>query len=77
MAAPADSQGPRPAVAPGLPIDSYSGDDLGRLAAWVLELHPRATNAELLPLLMRELGFARRGTRIVARLEAAIQRARE
>ena len=66
----------RPPVLPGLPIGDYSDRDLAAVPAWVLAQHPLATDQELLPLLMNELGFSRRGTKIVPRLERAIRRAR-
>ena len=67
----------RPPVLPGLPIDDYSHGDLAAVAAWVLAQHPLATDQELLPLLMNELGFSRRGTKVVPRLERAIRQARQ
>jgi very-short-patch-repair endonuclease len=68
--------GPRPAVPPGLGIDKYSNGALVSIAAWLLRVHFRATDSELLPYLMDELGFERRGGKIVLRLEAAIRQAR-
>ena len=52
------------------------GIDLAAVAAWVLAQHRLATDQELLPLLMNELGFSRRGAKIVRTLERAIRRAR-
>jgi hypothetical protein len=45
---------------------TWSMAQLLRSKGWV-------TDAELLPLLMRELGFQRRGAKIVARVEAAMR----
>jgi very-short-patch-repair endonuclease len=66
----------RPAVVPGLAIDDYLDRDLVSLALWLLQRHTLATDSELLPLMMNELGFQRRGAKIVERLEAAIRAAR-
>jgi len=76
-AAPLPPQHPRPQVHPGLDIDEYSILSLRDLAVWMVENHPGATDTDLLTLLMRDLGFRRRGAKIRETLERAIRLARE
>jgi very-short-patch-repair endonuclease len=70
--APGQRLGPRPWIAPGCPIDTYSDAELIRLAQWIRSDDALRTRDELLQEMMRELGFQRRGKNVVARLTAAI-----
>ena len=68
----------RPDVDPGWSIDEYSQDELVALAKWIIDDdHHLLTDSEVLTELMRELGFQRRGAKIVAALEKAIKVARK
>lgn len=66
----------RPNVLPGRAVDDYPERELVAVASWLLVHHPLATDQELLPLFMNELGFQRRGPKIVSRLERAMRQAR-
>jgi hypothetical protein len=66
--------GPRPVIVPGRSIDAYSPYELEQLLRWIRSDTLLRTDEELLDLAIEELGFRRRGTRIVAALEAAIRR---
>jgi hypothetical protein len=57
-------------------VDRYSSRELARLAAWIASDGLLRTRDELLAEMMKELGFTRRGTRIVAALEQAIDEAK-
>ena len=57
-----------PAVMPGLPITEYSRSQLVALASWILSDTLLRTDDDLLSEMVRELGFGRRGHRIVATL---------
>ncbi|MCK6550734.1 AAA domain-containing protein [Myxococcota bacterium] len=70
-------KGPRPPVPQGFAIDEYDRRDLDRLAAWIRSDGRLRTDAELVGELMSELGFKRRGARIVATLEDVARRARQ
>jgi hypothetical protein len=68
---------PRPAgLTPGLPIDHYSSRSLVDLAAWIDSDDLLRDEDQMLQLMMAELGFRRRGSRIQATLERAIRTAR-
>ena len=62
---------PRPPLARGLSIDEYPHVDLVRLVRHVRSDGVLRTREDELLLLMHELGFTRRGQRIVAALSAA------
>ncbi len=62
---------PRPRLARGLTIDKYAPADLVRLVRHVRSDGVLRTREEELLLLMRELGFAKRGRRIVVALSDA------
>lgn len=64
---------PRPRVPPGYTIDSYTDPELKRMLAWIKSDGRLRSEDELLAALMTELGFARRGSKIVERLTAAIR----
>jgi very-short-patch-repair endonuclease len=67
---------PRPNIQPGRDIDEYSPRELQSLVRWVLSDGRLPTDDEIVSELTRELGFHRRGTRIVAALTAAIRAAK-
>jgi very-short-patch-repair endonuclease len=71
VASPA-ARGPRPAVPAGLSIDDYSSQSLQRLARWIASDGRLRTDDEMLTEMVRELGFARRGSKIVEALTRAI-----
>ena len=71
------SRDPRPAVAPGKDIDEYSPLELQRLVRWVLSDGRLPTDEEIITELTRELGFHRKGPRIVAALTDAIRAAKQ
>ncbi len=66
--------GSRPVIVPGRSIDAYSPYELEQLLRWIRSDTLLRTDEELLELAIEELGFRRRGSRIVAALEAAIRR---
>ena len=70
---PAPQRGPRPNVRAGQKIDEYSEQQLARVVEWIKSDGRLRTEDELLAEAMRELGFKRRGTKIVAALQAAIR----
>lgn len=59
---------------PGRSIDEYSDAELLSLARWIRSDDVLLTEDELLQEMMRELGFQRRGKKVVARLRATIIR---
>ena len=73
---PARTRGPRPPMLPGRPIDGYSQQELRSLVQWVLSDGRLPTDDEIVAELTRELGFQRRGTKIVAALMAAVRAVR-
>lgn len=73
---PPEDGGRKPIIAKGRAIDEYSDGELQRMASWLLRRSGWVTDIELLPLLMEQLWFRRRGAKIVSRLEAAIAAAR-
>jgi very-short-patch-repair endonuclease len=66
---------PRPRVRPGLSIREYSMPELVAMVRWIESDTLLRTEEELLEELMSELGFQKRGTRIVETLTAAIRAA--
>jgi very-short-patch-repair endonuclease len=74
--APARARGPRPPVQRGLPIQEYAQNNLVNLVKWVESDTLLRTEDQLLCEMMAELGFQRRGPRIVAVLKLAIAVAR-
>jgi very-short-patch-repair endonuclease len=71
-----ERRAPRPTVHPGQPIDSYSRQQLIAVAKWIESDDRLRTKDELLEVMIRELGFARRGSKIVAAIGAAIDQSR-
>jgi very-short-patch-repair endonuclease len=73
---PARPRGPRPDVPAGYPIGEYSERELVKLIRWIESDTLLRTEAELLREFMNELGFLKRGSRIVAAFERAAAAAR-
>jgi hypothetical protein len=69
-------RGPRPRVPRSRPIDDYSHQQLVAIASWICSDTLLRTDEELLTEVMDDLGFERRGKKIVAAIEAAIRQAR-
>lgn len=69
-------RGPRPNVPRGWKIDEYWDHHLVEIIRWIESDDLLRTEEELIIEAMEELGFQRRGSRIVAALRAAIRRAR-
>ncbi len=62
----------RPRVLPGKNIGNYTQRELARLAQWIWSDGRPLTDEETLEEMIRELGFQRRGPRIVASIREAI-----
>lgn len=69
------TRGGRPSIPRRRSIDDYTRDDLDRFVRWVLR-GPLKTDEELIPEIVRELGFQRRGSRIDATIRESIRRVR-
>lgn len=67
----------RPAIGGGHPITTYSDQQLMELIRWIESDGFVRTETELLEEAIEELGYRRRGSRIVERLAKAIRRVRE
>ena len=67
--------GPRPDVRPGLPISTYSDDQLDDLVAWLVSDGSERTPDELAAAVRAELGLTRRGSRVDSVVGAAVHRA--
>ncbi len=74
-AAPA-GRGPRPRVPAGQSIDDYTPRQIVQMVQWVQSDGKLRTDDEIAAEVREALGFARRGTRIDAAVEAAIEAAR-
>lgn len=72
----APERGKRPAVYAGGKIDEYSSRSLEAMVRWIESDTLLRTRDEVVSEVMSELGFRRRGSKIVARIEAAIDRVR-
>jgi very-short-patch-repair endonuclease len=68
----AKPRGPRPSVQVGQPIDRYSPRELQEMVRWISSDGRLRTRDETVAEMLKELGFARRGSRIAAALEQAI-----
>lgn len=68
-------QGRRPVIRAGTPITAYSQQELVGLVRWVTSDTLLRTEEQLIDELMAELGYQRRGPRIVEALTAAIRAA--
>src|SRR5690606_1212725 len=69
-----ERSGPRPPVAGGLPIGSYSEDELDGLVAWICSDGIARDDAEVAAELRAELAVARRGKKVDAVVAAAVRR---
>jgi len=67
------ARGPRPAVRPGANITEYTQPQLEAMVDWVRSDTLLRTEDQLLTEVMRELGFRKRGKRIVEAITAAIK----
>jgi very-short-patch-repair endonuclease len=74
--APAARRRSRPPMRRGQPIDTYTQAQLAQLIRWIESDDLIRTEDELVLETMRELGFQKRGKKIVAAIEAAIRQAR-
>jgi hypothetical protein len=63
----------KPRVHAGLSIEEYSSSELCALVRWVISDGQLRTDEEIVSEVARELGFQRRGVRIVAAIESAIR----
>ncbi|HEX2766789.1 MAG TPA: AAA domain-containing protein [Candidatus Limnocylindria bacterium] len=70
------TRGPRPNVPRGRKIDEYWGHQLIHIVDWIESDDLLRTEDEVISEAMAELGFQRRGARIVAVLRSAVQQAR-
>jgi very-short-patch-repair endonuclease len=66
------SRGPRPPVRRGLSIGEYRHSELRQVVRWIQSDTLLRTNDQLVAEVMDALGFQKRGSRIVAAIEAAI-----
>jgi very-short-patch-repair endonuclease len=66
-------RGPRPRIMQGLPIAQYSRPDLVKLIRWIMSDDVIRTDEAILAAVMDDLGFAKRGSRIVPAIREAIQ----
>jgi hypothetical protein len=71
-----DGRGPRPSLQPGQPITEYSDRQLASLIRWIESDTLLRTEDELLAAFVSELGYRRRGTRIVDAFQRALTIAR-
>ncbi|PKW17613.1 AAA domain-containing protein [Saccharopolyspora spinosa] len=69
---PESRRGPRPDVRPGLKTDEYTEADLIGICRWLLRDGLQLDREERLSQALRELGFKRRGRKIVERLSRAV-----
>lgn len=66
---------PRPSIARGHPIDEYSQRELERVVRWIQSDRRLRTDDEIVNEVLQELGFHRRGSRIVEAIRDAIRTA--
>jgi len=64
----------RPDLERGLPVTSYSADDLDALAAWIVATDGQTDPEHVTARLREELGLTRRGARADAILDAVVAR---
>jgi very-short-patch-repair endonuclease len=72
----AERRGTRPRIHPGAPITSYSHAQLVALIRWIQSDDVVRSKDAVLEIAIRELGYLRRGGRIVETLNATIEDAR-
>ncbi|MFD0817567.1 AAA domain-containing protein [Micromonospora zhanjiangensis] len=75
--APTDRRGPRPRIPLGLRITEYSRDQLVRFCTWLVSDQLQRDRDERLQEAMTELGFRKRGSVIVQRLNEALDIAQQ
>lgn len=75
-AAPPQRHGARPRLGRRGSIDDYTTAELTDFVRWIESDDLVRTHDELLNETQRELGFARRGSKIVTAIDAAIKQAR-
>ena len=63
----------RPSVPSDQPIDYYTDSQLIGLARWIVSDGRLRSDDELVQEMMGELGFSRRGAKIMARLQDAVR----
>jgi very-short-patch-repair endonuclease len=63
---------PRPRIPRGLTINQYTSPDIARIVRWIRSDDVIRTDDELLQAVMEDLGFERRGSRIVATINEGI-----
>lgn len=68
------SRGPRPSIEKGLPIGSYTDDQLDELVAWICSDGVGRDDQRLEVILRAELGTPRRGIRVDTAVGAAVRR---
>jgi very-short-patch-repair endonuclease len=73
---PASRADPRPPVPKGMSIDQYTPSQLIRIIRWIESDDGLRTEDELVADTMAELGFTRRGSKIVEGITAAVRHAR-
>ncbi|MFI6028132.1 AAA domain-containing protein [Amycolatopsis magusensis] len=71
----ASERGPRPPVRPGLKIQEYSHAQLTEICGWLMTDRLLLDREDRIEQVLRELGFQRRGSRIVERLGHAVDAA--
>ncbi len=79
MMAPLESgadRAPRPHIVKGLTIGAYTARELSRLVDWICSDGVLRTEDELVSAVMEDLGFMKRGQRIVATIREAIHLSR-
>ena len=69
-------RGPRPNLAPGLPITAYSDRQLVAMIRWIESDTLLRTEDQLFEEFMKELGFRRRGSRIEAAFDNVLRLSR-
>jgi very-short-patch-repair endonuclease len=72
----AAKRGVRPRVRRNMPIDAYSQRELVDIARWIASDSLPRSDDELLEAVMADLGFQRRGNKIVSAIGAAVERAK-
>ncbi len=68
-----EMRGKRPNVRRHLPVDAYSKGELVEIARWIKSDSLPRSDDELLEAVMADLGFQRRGKKIVSAIGAAVQ----
>jgi hypothetical protein len=71
-----NGRGPRPSLRPGQPITEYSDRQLASVIRWIESDTLLRTEDELLAAFVSELGYRRRGPRIVEAFQRALTIAR-